>query len=698
MVLGSERLMMSISREKLIPGKNNLCTTHPELLKEWNTKKNKDLLPTNFTAGSSKKVWWKCKVHSNHEWESRISHRASGSGCPFCSGNKVLEGFNDLQSKHPSIAKEWHSEKNEGLSPSQVNHQSNKKFWWKCSQDGTHEWKASIYKRTESGNGCPICSGKQVLIGFNDLVTTHPEIAKEWNTKKNKDLLPTNFSAGSSKKIWWQCSLDHTHEWTAVIHARTGTHKTGCPICKNKKILVGKNDLASTHPEIALSWHPTKNKSLKIENFSAGSSRQKIWWQCQKYVDHEWELTVKDRVNSGGCPICSGHTILSGFNDLQTLEPELARYWHKTKNKMLMPSQVSRYSGQKVWWQCPQYPDHEWQTTISNRTVRGDSCPICSGKKVLKGFNDLETLREDLSKEWHPVKNGDLKPSEVPANSNKKVWWLCANNPKHEWKTSVNNRSHGTNCPICANLVVLEGFNDLATTHPDLAKQWHPTKNLALEPTCIVAGSTQKVWWQCPQYPDHEWQATLESRSMQGVGCPICSGHQLLQGFNDLETTHPDIANEWHSSRNHNLSPKQVSAGSGKKVWWQCSVNSKHEWETTISNRLSTGCPSCAEHGFNPSKESWFYLMERPGEQQIGITNDIITRLRTHERNGWHLLEKVGPLPGEEVLKTETQLKRWIKSSVGLVGNTRENWSSSKLEVSNLKELKEKSGIQTDIF
>ena len=362
-----------------------------------------------------------------------------------------------------------------------------------------------------------------------------------------------------------------------------------------------------------------------------------------------------------------------------------------------MPSQVSRSSGRKVWWQCSQHPDHEWQATISNMS-RGMGCPICSGEKILKGFNDLETLRSDLCKEWHPVKNGDLRPSQFAEKSNKKVWWLCAKNPKHEWESKISNRSLGTGCPICTNSIVLEGFNDLATTHPDLSKQWHPAKNFPLEPTCIFAGSGQKAWWQCSQHSDHEWQATISSRSSQGVGCPICAGQQLLQGFNDLATTHPKIANEWHPNKNHHLTPKQVMAGSKKRVWWQCSVDSGHEWETAISNRLRTGCPSCAEHGFNPSKKSWFYLMERPGEQQIGITNDIVTRLQTHQRNGWYLLDKVGPLPGEKVLKTESQLKRWIKSTVGLAGTTRENWSSSNLEVSNLKELKGISGIETDIF
>lgn len=77
----------------------------------------------------------------------------------------------------------------------------------------------------------------------------------------------------------------------------------------------------------------------------------------------------------------------------------------------------------------------------------------------------------------------------------KKVWWLCEKG--HEWTAVIHSRANGTKCPICTNTKVLNGFNDLATTHPQLTKEWHPTKNIDILPTQISAGSNKKVWWLC---------------------------------------------------------------------------------------------------------------------------------------------------------------------------------------------------------
>ena len=121
----------------------------------------------------------------------------------------------------------------------------------------------------------------------------------------------------------------------------------------------------------------------------------------------------------------------------------------------------------------------------------------------------------------------------------------------------------------------------------------------------------------------------------------------------------------------------------------------------TLANRTKQGsdCPTCAEYGFNPDKDAWFYLMQRPGEQQLGITNVLTDRLRTHERNGWSLIEHTSvPSRGQKVLDTEKAFKKWLKDEIGLMEGTTENWSTTKMEVHSLAELKARSGIETDLF
>ena len=208
----------------------------------------------------------------------------------------------------------------------------------------------------------------------------------------------------------------------------------------------------------------------------------------------------------------------------------------------------------------------------------------------------LSEADPELAKQWHPTKNGALTPADVAVGSGRRVWWKCPD-CGGEWGVRVVNRTTAnTNCPYCSNKKVLRGFNDLATTHPDLAKQWHPTKNGDLTPRDVTAGSNKKVWWKCPDCGG-EWAATISSR-VNGVGCPFGSGKRILLGFNDLATTHPDLAKQWHPTKNGDLTPRDVTAGSDKKVWWRHwheESQTWHEWRAAISSRQAgNGCPVCA--------------------------------------------------------------------------------------------------------
>lgn len=207
-------------------GYNDLPTVNPTLVKEWNWKKNVEYKPEDFTANSSKPVWWKCD--KGHEWQAPINNRSKGRGCPFCAGKKVLSGYNDLRSSNPILAAEWNYEMNDTLRPENFTASSNKKVWWKCNRE--HTWQATIANRN-SGTGCPYCSGNKVLKDYNDLPTINPTLAKEWNWKKNGELKPEDFTANSGKQVWWICINEH--EWPASIATRNKGH--GCPICARKK-------------------------------------------------------------------------------------------------------------------------------------------------------------------------------------------------------------------------------------------------------------------------------------------------------------------------------------------------------------------------------------------------------------------------------------------------------------------------------
>ena len=531
----------------------------------------------------------------------------------------IPSGKQPLSVTHPELALEWHPTKNrravrkepsfgalfaemsdnlsetdeEVLTPADVIAGSHKKVWWKCSKGEDHEWEATISSRTSSKSGCPCCSGRKVSV-TNALRSLFPEIATEWHPTKNGELTPASVVAGSERKVWWKCSKEDLHEWEASTKSRTGSAKTGCPFCSGQSISL-TNSLVSCFPEIAAEWHPTKNGDLTPEAVVAGSHK-KVWWKCSKAPDHEWQATINNRTGKkSGCPCCNGNK-LSISNSLAILFPEIAAQWHPTKNGHLTPEDVVAGSHKKFWWKCPKGGDHEWEAMIEKRTGSGKrGCPFCSGHKVSVP-NSLALRFPAIAAEWHPTRNGDLTPARVAARSSKDVWWRCPNDDDHEWEATITNRTgHGkTGCPYCRGRH-LSVTNSLAARFPEIAAQWHPAKNGHLTPEDVVAGSNTPFWWKCPNGDDHEWKAILNNRTSAKSGCPYCRGLKASV-TNSLASLFSEIAAEWHPTKNGDLTPADVVAGSSKKFWWRCPKSGDHEWEATPKDRTGgakSGCPCC---------------------------------------------------------------------------------------------------------
>jgi len=143
---------------KAIAGETDLVTLNPEIAAQWDTELNGDLDPRTILPSSHEKVWWRCEL--GHRWQAVPFARTKekGTGCPYCTGKKVLPGFNDLKKKFPLVAREWYQPFNGNLKPDAVTPGSNKKVWWRCSEG--HIWQAAIYSRTRrKGSGCPVCAG-----------------------------------------------------------------------------------------------------------------------------------------------------------------------------------------------------------------------------------------------------------------------------------------------------------------------------------------------------------------------------------------------------------------------------------------------------------------------------------------------------------------------------------------------------------
>ncbi len=424
-----------------------------------------------------------------------------------------------LSNIYPELVKEWHPKKNKPLTPDNFSPHSAKEVWWKCKKANDHEWKASIQSRLNSRTkkkvSCPFCAGRKAS-KKNNLLKKYPAIAKEIHPTKNGILKPELIAPGSSKRIWWKCEKGDDHEWETRIVNRTSSG-SGCPYCSGR-IVSDKRNLLTLYPKIAKQWHRKKNGKLKPENISPHSAK-KVWWKCEKGDDHEWKTPIANRTSGGsGCPYCSGR-IGSDKRNLLTLYPKIAKQWHRKKNGKLKPENMSPHSAKKVWWKCEKGDDHEWEATIGSRT-KGSNCPFCSGLKASKENNFLLDYPK-ISDQWHPTKNGNLKPQNFLSKSNKKVWWKCEKGDDHEWETTIGSRTSGVGCPYCSNKKPSKD-NNLLILYPRIAKQWNYSKNGNLKPKNFVPGSHKKVWWKCEKGDDHIWLREIRLM-VSGSRCPFCS-------------------------------------------------------------------------------------------------------------------------------------------------------------------------------
>jgi Zn finger protein HypA/HybF involved in hydrogenase expression len=578
-------------RKKRLP----MSVTHPALALEFHPNKNGELLPTEITAGTSKKLWWVCKK-CEHEWQAPGARRKyRGSGCPACSNHTVhIDGRNSMRSMFPLLAAEFHLKKNGDLMPEKLLPGTNKRLWWKCSKC-ENEWIASGNDR-RSGNGCPNCSGRAVHSdGRNSIVTTHPELVKELHPTKNHGLNFNQIRPGTDKKIWWKCRKCK-HEWIAHGYQRTGPMNSGCPACANQAIHSdGRNSLKSRFPKLSEEWHKD-NESLPEEVLSGSGKKAK--WKCKK-CDHDWSVRIVNRTGEkkSGCPACKNLEIhRDGRNSMTITHPHLVKELHPIKNKDVLPHEIVAGTGKKLWWLCS-LCQHEWLAGGNSR-IQGRGCPACSGKTVHSdGRNSMAVTHPELAAELHPTLNGRLTAVDVVAGTRKKLWWLCSI-CENEWEALRNSGKHG--CPSCSsNRLHSDGRNSMAVTHPHLVKELHPTKNKDLSPHEMVAGTVKMLWWLC-SVCQHEWKTKGQMRANKnGTGCPACSNTEVhVDGRNSLAMMSPQLVTEFHPIKNEMIKSQEILNGSEKRVWWLCKT-CQHEWKTTPGNRTGgkkSGCPACSNH------------------------------------------------------------------------------------------------------
>ncbi len=401
-----------------------------DVSREIDYEKNKEigLNVATLTARTNKKIWWKCEKCGNG-WFSTVASRTDGHGCPFCSGRNVIKGETDLESQYPELAKEFDISKN-GFSPSEISCHSGRKVFWKGNCG--HSWKATVSNRV-GGTGCPRCKLANVSSFPEQAIYYY--LKQCFETVKNTD----------KKAIGMELDIFIPEINVAIEYDGEAWHR-GNKIEKDIK----KNQLCKEKNIRLIRIREPKADSIEgcitiiREDATTNKSLEKAIKELFKLLNLSVDLINIERDSS---IILSQYDNNKKENSLAAMFPEIAKEWDYEKNGNLRPDSVSKASRRIVWWvgKC----GHKWSNSVSERT-RGRECPYCSGKRILLGYNDLESNYPEIAKEWNYDKN-DLLPNEVTKASKKKVWWKCAE-CGNEWIMAIGNRTgeQHQGCPVCA--------------------------------------------------------------------------------------------------------------------------------------------------------------------------------------------------------------------------------------------------------
>lgn len=400
-----------------------------DILEEWNYEKN-NISPKDVSLQSAIEVWWQCK--EGHEWLRKLNHRFGHinkgqiRGCPICANQQILEGYNDLATRYPEIAKEWNYEKNSPLLPTQVFPGSSKKVWWKCPKG--HEYQTSINNRTNTNSKCPECL-KDTQTSFAELAILF-YLSKYFKNIKHRYLICGN-----------ECDIYIEDLKVAIEYDGQYWHNENRDEQKYQKLSdIGISLINIREPECPRTSNPN---AYYLKNLEYSELENAI-----KYIFNFIDKNIKPDIH-----ISNNKNNISNFslkleeeNSLEKNYPELMKEWDYTKNKDINPKYITSRSGIKVWWICPE--GHSYKSEIRDRTKNHTKCPICANKQALKGFNDLTTKYPEIAEEWNYEKNFPLLPTQVTSGSHKKVWWKCKY-CNFEWKSEITNRVQNLLCPNC---------------------------------------------------------------------------------------------------------------------------------------------------------------------------------------------------------------------------------------------------------
>ena len=287
---------------RVLSGYNSVAVKCPDVAARWSDKNKKtadEVLSTDRGV-----YYFDCNKCGGEYLDNLQDIIAGKDECPYCSGQRVLPGYNSVAVKYPDIVKRW-SDKNKKTAD-EVLPTDRGSYYLDCAEcSGTYLTKLQIVIAGE--DECPYCSGQRVLSGYNSVAVKYPDIAKRWSDKNEKtadEVLPTD--RGSYYLNCPECGGTYP---TKLQEAIAG--EDACPYCSDRKVLPGYNSFDVKHPDLMEEWDYRANYVLADPKQIKDTCTTRVWWICRKNQDHVYPMTVKNRVmyekrGREACPYCKG--------------------------------------------------------------------------------------------------------------------------------------------------------------------------------------------------------------------------------------------------------------------------------------------------------------------------------------------------------------------------------------------------------
>ncbi len=533
--------------------------------------------------------WWHCD-NCGEGFQAALSSLirsidTQNKGCSYCAGKKVTRE-KSFASLHPEIMDEY--DPTNLIDPFTVTERSNKLVKWVCRNNHQHKWEARFLSRTKGEGGCNIC---RIYRYDKFFAVEHPEFEQYYDTKKN--LRPFNsYSNMSNESVWWKCDNGHSFEWCIMNFSHLG--RFDCPICSNKIVLEGKNDLASQYPDLASEFDVDKN-GITPDKVVFTNSNEETWWRCQE--GHEFKRSAWYRINrSRECPVCIRSIVVKGENDFQKAHPEIIKIWDYEANGR-GPDDISDKNNGKYAFKCE--CGHHYETQLVTIITNSFECLVCNGKIIQEGINSLQDTHKELAKEFSP--NEERKPSEFTKNSAYSAKWLCST-CGGEYRYPINEREVGDDsCPYCRMDRVLMDYNSLVDTDFDLSKEWSPSNERG--PETYIKSFTSRAFWICPTCGG-EYSYPINERELGDASCPFCHRDRALPGYNSLVDSDNDLAKEWGPSNERG--PETYTKANKSWVYWLCpTCNGEYRYPINERESSDDSCPYCKGRKILPGVNSF---------------------------------------------------------------------------------------------